>query len=164
MNVRRLVTLAWKSLWLHRLRSLLTVLGIVFGVSSVVAMLAIGEGASQEAQEQIRRLGSRNLLLSSMKPPETEDAGETRSRIMRYGLVRKDVTGIQETLPGVSRIVPRRDIPVEARYGPRKLATKVMGTTADYADVANLRVQSGRFLTAADGHGRKAVCVIGDIR
>ena len=59
---RRTVHLAIKSLWLHRLRSLLTVLGIVFGVCSVIAMLAIGEGASFEAQEQIKNLGSQNII------------------------------------------------------------------------------------------------------
>ena len=58
-----------QSLWLHRLRSLLTVLGIVFGVCSVIAMLAIGEGASYEAQEQIKNLGSQNIILRSVKPP-----------------------------------------------------------------------------------------------
>ena len=162
MNGRRLLSLAWKSLWMHKLRSLLTVLGIVFGVSSVVAMLAIGEGASQEAQEQIRRLGSRNLLLASVKPAEGEDAGETRTRVIRYGILRKDLEGMRETLPDVSRFVPRRDVPTEVRHGGRKVTAKLMGTVADYADVSNLRIQSGRFLSAADAHARKAVCVLGD--
>ncbi len=162
MTVRRLVTLAWKSLWLHRLRSLLTVLGIVFGVGSVVAMLAIGEGASQEAQEQIRRLGSRNLLLASIKRPQAEDAGEARTRLLRYGLLRKDLDGIKSSIPEIARAVPRRDIPLEARVGGRKVSTTLMGTTADYAEVANLRIQSGRFITPADGHARKPVCVLGD--
>ena len=58
-QLRRTVRLGFKGLWLHRLRSLLTVLGIVFGVCSVIAMLAIGEGASHEAQEQIKNLGAR---------------------------------------------------------------------------------------------------------
>jgi putative ABC transport system permease protein len=162
MSVRRLVVLAWKSLSMHRLRSLLTGLGIIFGVAAVVAMLAIGEGASQEAQDQIRQLGSRNLLLASIKPPEAEDAGAARSRILRYGLLRTDLTGIRVSIPGVARAVPRRDIPVEARYGARQFSTRLMGTTADYADVANLHLASGRFLTPADGHDRKAVCVLGD--
>ena len=162
MNSRRLVKLAWKSLWMHRLRSLLTVLGIVFGVSSVVAMLAIGEGASQEAQEQIRKLGSRNLLLASIKPAEGTDAGESRTRVIRYGLLRKDLEGMKLTLPDVSRIVPRRDVPTEVRRGGLKVTARLMGTEPDYADVSNLRIQSGRFLTAADAHSRKAVCVLGD--
>ena len=162
MTGRRLVSLAWKSLWMHRLRSLLTLSGIILGVGSVVAMLAIGEGASQEAEERFRKLGTSNLLLASVKPPESEDAGESRSRILRYGLLRKDLEGILETIPDVKRAVPRRDIPVKARFGVREIATKVMGTTADYAQVANLRLASGRFLTPADGHARKPVCVLGD--
>jgi putative ABC transport system permease protein len=162
VTIRRLVKLAWSSLWLHRLRSLLTVLGIIFGVTSVVAMLAIGEGASQEAQEQIRRLGSRNLLLASVKPPQAESASDTHSRVMRYGLLRKDLDGIRTTVADVARAVPRRDVPLEARFGPRKYSTHLFGTTADYGEIANLRIQSGRFLTTADGHGRRAVCVLGD--
>ena len=63
MRFRRTMRLGIKSLWLHRLRSLLTALGIVFGVCSVIAMLAIGEGASHEAQEQIKNLGSQNIIL-----------------------------------------------------------------------------------------------------
>ena len=62
-RLKRAFRLAIKSLWLHRLRSLLTMLGIVFGVCSVIAMLAIGEGASSEAQDQITILGSQNIIL-----------------------------------------------------------------------------------------------------
>ncbi|HZI33382.1 MAG TPA: ABC transporter permease, partial [Candidatus Binatia bacterium] len=64
--------LGFRSLWQHRLRSLLTVLGIVFGVCSVIAMLAIGEGASYEAQEQIKSLGSQNIIIRSVKPPDEQ--------------------------------------------------------------------------------------------
>ena len=64
------IRLGVKSLALHKLRSILTMLGIIFGVCSVIAMLAIGEGASYEAQEAIKRLGSRNILIRSLKPPE----------------------------------------------------------------------------------------------
>ena len=89
-SARRLVSLAWKSLWLHRLRSLLTVLGIVFGVAAVVAMLSIGEGASQEAQAQIRRLGSSNILLSSIRPPQDDSAAQSHTRVPHYGLLREE--------------------------------------------------------------------------
>jgi putative ABC transport system permease protein len=78
-RLRRTLRLAVKSLWLHRLRSLLTVLGIVFGVCSVIAMLAIGEGASFEAQEQIKNLGSQNVILRSVKPPEEQKVTEKGS-------------------------------------------------------------------------------------
>jgi putative ABC transport system permease protein len=75
--MKRTIRLGFKSLWLHRLRSMLTMLGIVFGVSSVIAMLAVGEGASFEAQEQIRKQGSQNIILHSVKPPE-DDLGFPR--------------------------------------------------------------------------------------
>ena len=81
----RTVRLGFKSLWMHRLRSLLTVLGIVFGVCSVIAMLAVGEGASYEAQEQIRRLGSSNILLKSVKPSEEQKVSAQRSYVSEYG-------------------------------------------------------------------------------
>jgi putative ABC transport system permease protein len=68
-SVKRTVKLGIKSLWLHRLRSVLTTLGIVFGVCSVIAMLAIGEGASQATQEVIARLGSTNLIIETVEPP-----------------------------------------------------------------------------------------------
>ncbi len=75
--MNRSFRLGVKSLWLHRLRSLLTVLGIVFGVCSVIAMLAIGEGASSEAQDQIKNLGSQNIIVRSTKPPDDQKAGKT---------------------------------------------------------------------------------------
>src|SRR5205823_346804 len=87
-RLRRTVRLGMRSLWLHRLRSLLTVLGIVFGVCSVIAMLAIGEGASFEAQEQIKNLGSQHIILRSVKPPEEQkDSGKgNQSSVLQYGI------------------------------------------------------------------------------
>ncbi len=77
-GVKRTVKLGIKSLWMHRLRSTLTTLGIIFGVCSVIAMLAIGEGASREAQDAIAQLGSTNLIIETVKPPEGQtDTGKT---------------------------------------------------------------------------------------
>ena len=70
------------SLLLHKLRSLLTTLGVLFGTSSVIAMLAIGEGASYEAQEQIKLLGSQNVIVRSIKPPDDPNQGNQRSRVV----------------------------------------------------------------------------------
>ena len=95
-RLKRSILLGVKSLWLHRLRSLLTVLGIVFGVCSVIAMLAIGEGASYEAQEQIRQLGSNNSILRSVKPPEEKSSTSTQSFMLKYGLTYDDLKRIKE--------------------------------------------------------------------
>ena len=88
LRLRRTMRLGLRSLWLHRLRSLLTVLGIVFGVCSVIAMLAIGEGASFEAQERIKNLGSQNIILRSVKPPEEQKVSDKGSQafVLQYGL------------------------------------------------------------------------------
>ena len=160
-RARRTARLAWKSLWLHRLRSSLTALGVVFGVMSVVAMLAIGEGASYEAQQQIRRLGSRNLILQSVKPPESSSAAATISWVVSYGITQKDFEAVLETVPGTDRVVPRRDVPMELWNGGRHVTGLVMGTAPAYREVTNLVLERGRFLAAEDGASRKNVCVLG---
>ncbi len=78
--LRRTIQLALKSLMLHKLRSGLTMLGIVFGVFSVIAMLAIGEGASQQAQEQVLELGATNIIVRSVKPKMPAPPGLRISR------------------------------------------------------------------------------------
>src|SRR5713226_7221958 len=103
-RLNRAVRLGLKNLRLHKLRSLLTVLGIVFGVCSVIAMLAIGEGASFEAQEQIKNLGSQNIILRSVKPPEEEKVSNKGSQnyVLEYGITYTDVRRIRATIPGVT--------------------------------------------------------------
>src|SRR3954462_9036958 len=101
-SLKRTVRLGIKSLWLHRLRSLLTVLGIVFGVCSVIAMLAIGEGASSAAQEEIKTLGSQNIIIRSSKPPDEQKFSNSRQNFVSdYGLSGADVTRIKSTVPNV---------------------------------------------------------------
>ena len=155
------MSLAWKSLWLHRLRSLLTVLGIVLGVGSVVAMLAIVEGASRDAQERIRRMGSRNILLTSTAPAASENAGESRQRVLEFGLEHKDLERIRTAVPHVRRVVPRRDLPEEVRNGPRKFTAVIASTVPEYQIVNSLRLTRGRFLTQTDEVEKRAVCVLG---
>ena len=101
----RNVRLGVKNLRLHKLRSFLTMLGVVFGVSSVIAMLAVGEGASVEALAQIRKLGSNNIIVSSAKPVEDESQ-EARIRMSIYGLLYDDVERVAASFPSVRRIVP----------------------------------------------------------
>ena len=162
LRLTRLLKLAAKSLWLHKLRSLLTALGIVFGVGSVIAMQAIGEGASRDAQQQYLRLGSRNLIVRSVKPPESSNASASRSWVVAYGLLLDDVDAVRETVPHVARLVSRRDIPSDLWNGSRKLAGGlVLGTEPAYKDVTNLVVTQGRFLTDEDARTRRNVCVLG---
>ena len=160
-RTRRLLRLAGKSLWLHRLRSVLTALGMVFGVGAVVAMLAVGEGAAREAQQQYLRLGSRNLIARSVKPPEAQNLSSGSTYVAVYGLTLDDYDAIRTTVPGLSRVVPRRDVPKDLWNGTRRITGAVFGTTPEYRDVTNLVVEYGRFLAEEDGHARANVCVLG---
>src|SRR3712207_1272925 len=115
LKLARNVRLGIKNLLLHKLRSILTMLGVVFGVGSVVAMLSVGEGASREALEQIRKLGSNNIIIDSMKPVDEVGSGTQRVRLSVYGLTYEDEQRIATTLPGVKRTVPAKIIRREGR-------------------------------------------------
>jgi len=162
-RLKRTVRLGIKSLWLHRLRSLLTVLGIVFGVCSVIAMLAIGEGASFEAQEQIKNLGSQNIILRSTKPPEEQKIGErgSQSYISQYGLTYTDVRAIRSTIPGVTIVLPARIIREYVWNISRRVDCEIAGTVPWYPEMRNHHVAMGRFFTDTDMDGKAAVCVLG---
>lgn len=158
----RTVRLGVRSLWLHRLRSLLTVLGIVFGVCSVIAMLAIGEGASFEAQEQIKNLGSQNIILRSVKPPEEQKVSDkgSQSRVLEYGLTYADVKRIRSTIPGVTVVLPARHIGDEIRNISRKVDGEVVGTVPWYPEMRNHAVADGRFFTDTEMENKASVCVL----
>jgi putative ABC transport system permease protein len=158
--IKRIAKLGIKSLWMHRLRSVLTMLGIIFGVCSVIAMLAIGEGASQETQAVIARLGSTNLIIETVEPPkERADTGEQET-MRSYGVTYKDAESIRNTLPEVEVVVPIREIDQEARYRNRKVGVKIIGSVPWYAEISPLRVVHGRFLSSIDLHQQQSVCVV----
>src|SRR5712671_6989182 len=162
-RLRRTLRMALRSLWLHRLRSLLTVLGIVFGVCSVIAMLAIGEGASFEAQEQIKNLGSQNIILRSVKPPEEEKVSNkgNQSYVLQYGITYTDVRRIRATIPGVTIVLPARNIRDYVWNISRRVDCEVVGTVPWYPEMRNHHVATGRFFNEADMDERTSVCVLG---
>ncbi|MCX5771863.1 MAG: ABC transporter permease [Candidatus Hydrogenedentes bacterium] len=160
--VKRTVRLGFRSLWMHRLRSLLTVLGIVFGVCSVIAMLAVGEGASHEAQEQIRRLGSNNIILKSIKPPDDEGTSARRTYSIDYGLTYDDLDEIRATIPGVTVVVPGRIIRQYVWHIARRVDCDIVGTIPWYSEMRKLNVIQGRFFTTEEMNNISNVCVLGE--
>lgn len=162
LNFKRTILLGLKSLWLHRLRSLLTALGIVFGVSSVIAMLAIGEGASFEAQEQIRKLGSQNVILRSVKPPGGSDSGEKRSFVLDYGISARDVRQIISTIPGIRMAVPNREIGDYVSHKTRRVDTVVSGVIPLFPEMRNRKLLKGRFFNMIEMEAKQNVCVINE--
>ena len=157
----RTVSLGMKSIWLNKLRSFLTALGVIFGVASVVAMLAIGEGASHEAQEQIRRLGSQNIILESVKPPDGQgSSAEARSMVLEYGLTTKDIQQIRQTVPGVSVVVPSRILSENIWNLDRSVDGQILGVLPVYPEMRNRKMVQGRFFTDLELQEKLPVCVL----
>jgi putative ABC transport system permease protein len=151
-RIWRGLKMGMRSLLLHKLRSGLTVLGIVFGVAAVISMLAIAEGTSRDAREQIQALGATNIIVRSVKPSDEAQASASGrpTMILNYGLKYSDFDRMVETIPTIHRILPIREIRKQIRRAAYSLEGRVVGTTHEYADFNLLRVEKGRFLTASD--------------
>ncbi|MBT8042784.1 MAG: ABC transporter permease [Pontiella sp.] len=163
MSPERMIKLAIKNLSQYKLRAGLTMLGIIFGVCSVVAMLSVGEGANREIQEKIQRMGSQNILLRSVKVPQNDNAGggSRRTMIASYGLTYADAEDLSRFVPNLQASTPMKRLRFMAHFKARKLQTDVIATTPWLLRVQNYRMVRGRFLTSADMEFGTPVCVIG---
>ena len=154
------IRLGLGSLLLHKLRSGLTALGVIFGVCSVVAMLSIGAGASYEAQEEIKKLGSNNIIVTSVKPPAEQQASASTARVLEYGLTYKDAERIALNIPGVQVMVPVRQVRKKLWNGSRSVTGAVMATVPWFPETTNVSLLAGRFLNFVDMRDSANVCVI----
>jgi putative ABC transport system permease protein len=157
---KRTVKLGIKSLWMHKLRSTLTALGIIFGVSSVIAMLAIGEGASQDAQEKIAQLGSHNIIIKTVDPPEDQSGTGQQQTLKEYGLTYADAERFRNGIPDVQVIVPNRRLSHQAQYRTRRVSIEVVGTVPWFPEISNVEVEFGRFLSSTDMHYKRSICAV----
>lgn len=151
-----------KSLMLHPMRSALTILGIFIGVASVIWLLAIGEGISQEAQRQIEDLGAENIIVRSIKPP---DDGETYFKIINpYGVSRAEMATIENTIPSIDQVVPVRELKQKFIYAgnqnAKPITGRLVGCSPAYAEVTRLTPARGRFISTTDLETNDSVCVI----
>ncbi len=153
------VQLGIKNLLLHKLRSVLTMLGVVFGVGSVIAMLAVGEGASKEALEQIRKLGSHNIIITSLQPMD-ESGQNTTVQMSIYGLLYADVQRIVEGFPMVKRVVPVKEVRKEGRLRQRALELRVVGTLPEWFALVQRPLVAGRVISQRDNEMRNTVAVL----
>jgi putative ABC transport system permease protein len=157
-KVRRGLVLGLRSLWLHKLRSALSVLGIIIGTTAVITLMALGEGSMHDALEEIKRMGATNLIIRSDKPPE--DGSTQARRIAMYGLTWADYERFT-TIPSVTRRVPMRIFPQPIRYLDRMYTGRMVATTQQYAEVNQLELAAGRFLVEQDDHYMENVAVLG---
>jgi putative ABC transport system permease protein len=152
-KVRHSFIMAVRNLWLHRLRSFLSVLGIIIGTCSVITLMAFGEGSMQDALEEIRKQGATNIIVMSVKPPEG-GATQSRSFIARYGLLYSDYERFISTIPHLKYTLAMRHFPGEVRSvtSSRNMTGRVVGTTARYASIFKLddKLERGRFIDDDD--------------
>lgn len=161
-SLLRVVQVGFKSLRLHKLRSSLTMLGMVIGVWAVITLVAIGEGASQDAQEAIKRLGAQNVIIRSVKP--LSDKTQLQGRGMEwetiYGLKNSDAARIQDTVPGVKRVLPILSQRKNVKHGRREVDCQLIGTYPYYPDFTQSKIVAGQFLNEAEENSKAASCVI----
>jgi putative ABC transport system permease protein len=160
IKLARNILLGIEDLLLHKLRSFLTTLGIVFGVGSVVAMLSVGEGASKEAMDQIRKLGSNNIIISSIKSIEEESTSTTHSHMGIYGLTYEDYARVAETFKVIRQTAPVKLIRKEGRLGERALELRIVGTTPVWFELVQRSIVAGRVLIASDDNERAPAAVL----
>jgi putative ABC transport system permease protein len=159
-RVVRNIGLGIENLLLHKLRSFLTMLGVVFGVGSVVAMLSVGEGASKAALEQIRKLGSNNIIVSSIKSAEEEATSTQHSHMSIYGLTYEDYRRLADSFGNIQQTVPVKLMRKDSRLHERALELRVVGTTPEWFELVPRAVLAGRVLLISDQDKQAPVAVL----
>jgi len=154
--------LGLNNLRLHKLRSLLTSLGIIFGVAAVICMLSISEGASADEMRLIELLGTKNIIVNSVKPVQTQQVSQANTNLVEYGVTHTDVARIKETVPNVAHVVPLKTVSYRARHGTQQASFNTIGTTPPFFEIVNIKMARGRALVTQDSDLRHNVCVIGD--
>lgn len=165
IRFKKITEVGVKSIYSHGLRSLLTVLGIVIGVAAVIAMLAVSEGASYEAQQQFRDLGASNILVKSVKPAEVEESSRSGfgpPQAIVYGLTTADITTIRNSIPGISNVIASRIVKKNVWNGGLSMNTDVVGTSVDYPVSRNYNLRAGRFFSESEMRDHGNVVVLSD--
>lgn len=161
------IAIAFESIMANKLRSVLTALGIIFGVAAVITMLAIGKGAQQEILEQIKMVGVNNIVIFPLveqeqneNGEETEDATKKKKRLS-HGLSLSDVNVIRKTLTTVKYVSPEVIVTSYAYQNGMKFQTKLLGVNNHYFDIYNLKLEKGRYFDDNQEERGLSVCVIG---
>ncbi len=146
-------------LWRRRLRTLLTLLGLIFGVGAIVAMLGVGEGSRREALRLVESLGLHNLIVERVQlDPET--LKETRARSL--GLTLADARAARDVVPGASSFAAEKRIRTYAAFSDVAASdAQSSGVSPDFFALTSLRIERGRVLTQADDDQLAAVAVLG---
>ena len=159
MNLAENLSVGLGGLIDHKLRTLLTMLGIIFGVAAVVAMLSIGEGARREALKKYEMLGVNNIIVRE-KPMSQDELQRVRAAFSK-GLSVRDAESIVDIVPMVQVASPQREVELEVKYLDVSTSRMVVGTVISYQQLINYYVEKGSFFNHAQYEQREKVCVLG---
>ncbi len=156
--------IAIESILANQMRSMLTALGIIFGVAAVIAMLAIGKGAQQEILEQIKMVGVNNIIITPIvesNGADSEEGGEKQAKKFSPGLTLEDVEAIEEVLPTVNMASPEITLSSYVIQGGKRATAKLLGISGEYFEIFNLPIQEGVPFNEYQEENGIPVCVIG---
>lgn len=158
MNLSESIHIALVGLSVNKARSALTMLGVVIGVGAVIAMISIGQGAQQQTLERIQSMGTNVLSIMS---------GQSRAGMVMGGmgsvqtLTYEDAQAIAKDCPAVSAVAPELRMSAQVKYRNQNTSTSIIGTTPDFLDVRNYKIDKGRFFTESDLKSMNRVGIIG---
>lgn len=159
------IVIAIESIMANKLRSILTALGIIFGVAAVITMLAIGRGAQQEILEQIKMVGVNNIVIAPIVEPESEgeESESDKKEKKKYspGLTLEDVEAIHKVMPTVNRVSPEITLNSYVIKGGKRSTAKLIGINNQYFDLFNLPLERGTYFNEYQESNGIPVCVIG---
>ncbi len=159
MSFWELIAIAWQGIIDNRMRSMLTMLGIILGIAAVIILLAVGEGARTETQKQIQALGS-NLIY--IRAGAVSTASVSQGQGSAATLTYDDAQAIRNVCPAVEDIAPVYQSNFQVQFGNQNTATQIIATEPDYCDIRNFHVVQGRFFTQSEFDSYARVCVLGD--
>ncbi|MHC1733122.1 MAG: ABC transporter permease [Bacteroidales bacterium] len=157
------IRIALESILANKLKSILTALGIIFGVAAVISMLAIGKGAQQEILDQIKMVGVNNILISPIVQEKDGSSEEGEKQLNKFsrGLTLLDVEAIRNTIPAVKRISPEISFNSTIVLSGMRYTAKLVGVSNDYFDLYNLPISQGVFFNEYQEEHGIQVCIIG---
>jgi ABC-type antimicrobial peptide transport system permease subunit len=163
MQLVESVKIGFREIVMHKLRSVLTMLGVIFGVAAVISTAAIGAGARDELNRQLSQLGTNTVRIRAVELKGKEMADQ--KRLSPYGLTRDDLQVIKETLKKefeLTASAPLKNLEVQVQSRGQVLPSDVYGTNEDFPLISGFRVAQGRFLSILDMNNAASVAVIGE--
>src|SRR6185295_11896193 len=156
MLIGEIISVALGALRANKLRSLLTMLGIIIGVGAVIAVIALGNGAENAVKQRIARLGTTTLQIN---PQRVQMGGVGTAQAAKLTIA--DVKSIEERAINVAAVTPQQDRDLQVVWRNKNTSVQITGTSPNFLDVRGFKMEAGEMFTAADDEGRRRVAVLG---